>query len=396
MPIWKAAWLPILASVLLVTTAGCNRTNAGLGNISPGIVLEQSDMSSLQDQTTRTVTSAPPRAMEGGGLAGVLGGARVKMLAAGTHEVLLPMPQLTATQIPVCYAITTTPREAGKEYRLRNREGSNVVVSVQLNGSRDQEVQIAWSSIILLADKPVSSELDLPEPYLRGTPCVQSSAKPVKALADKLWPAHGKLDAYAANIQEFIRGMKQQKQPRSLDALGILESGGNWICTANANLAAALLRSKNIPSRCVAVVPPTAQRLEMHRVVEYFDNGQWRPFDPSSLHKDIPMKPWQTIIMAWTTIADEEVAMKPRMGMSLGCPYGQEIEFLDGAIVPWGNDLFWTMAKPLAQFGATDEAMGLARTEWNRFLESGKLSQSQIKAAWASNAVGFLQALSTK
>jgi hypothetical protein len=388
--------LPAVAFALLATTPGCNRTNAGLGDLTPGIVLEQSGMSSLQDQMAKTVTSAPPGVMQGGGLAGVVGGARVKIMVAGTHEILLPMPQLAATQIPVCYAVTTTPPEAGKEYCLRQRAGSNVVVSVRLNGSSDQEVQLAWASVILLADKPVSSDSNPPEPCRRGTACVQSSAGPVKALADKLWPANGKPDAYAANIQEFIRGMKQQKLPRSMDALGILESGGNWICTANANLAAALLRAKNIPARSLAVVPPTAQRLEMHRIVEYFDQGQWRPFDPSSLHKDIPLKPWQTIIMAWTTIADEDTAMTPRMGMSLGCPYGQEIEFLDTEAMPWGNDLFWTMGKPLAQFGASDEAVDLARREWNRFLQSGKLSQSQIRAASARDKAAFLEALSMK
>jgi hypothetical protein len=53
--------------------------------------------------------------MKGPGLAAVLGGARIKILKAGTHEVLLSMPQLTETQIPVSYAITTTPPEAGKE-----------------------------------------------------------------------------------------------------------------------------------------------------------------------------------------------------------------------------------------------------------------------------------------
>jgi hypothetical protein len=393
----KAVCFYALAAAALLTTAGCDdRSAAAPEKVSAGIAIEQSDLILLQEQATKAVTSASVRTMKRGGLIGILGGAKVKLLKAGTHEVLLPMPQLTETQIPVCYAIITTPRDAGKEYRLRTREESNVVVSVQLYGSRDQEVQIDWSSIILIADRRFPPGRGLPAAYLQATSCVQSGAKQVRTLADKLWPASGKIEEYAANIQAFVRSMKQEKQPRSMDALGMLESGGNWICTANANLATALLRSKSVPSRSIAVIPPTAQRLEMHRIVEYFDDGQWHKFDPSSLQKAIPMKPWQSIIMARTTIADEDIAMKPRMGTSLGCPYAQELELLDGGVTLWGKNFFWMMGKPLAEFEASDEAINLARTEWERFLETGKLGQWRIKAASASDSAGFLEALSTK
>ena len=392
----RAVWFSSLVSALWVAGQGCNRGNADSGNISPGITIEQSRMGAVYEQIAKAMTSAPPRGMKGGGVAGVLGGVRAKVLTAGAHEVLLSLPQLTETQIPLCYAIATTPREAGTQYRLRQRAGSNIVVSVQLNGSQGQEVQINWSALILLVDKPGSPDGSPAEPYLRETACVQSGDKRVKALADRLWPVGGKIGEYAGAIQEFIRSMKQEKQPCSMDALGILESGGNWICTANANLAAALLRAKNIPCRSIAVVPTTGSRLEMHRIVEYFDAGQWSSFDPSSLQKSIPLKPWQNIIMARTTIADEELAMKPRMCSSLGCPYAQEIEFLDGGVSLWGNDFFWTMGKPLAEFGASDKAIVLVKNEWNRFLGSGELSQAQLRLATATNAAGFLEALETK
>ena len=395
--IQKALCLTALAAAVLTITAGCEGRNAGgPGDVSSGVVVEPSGLIPLQDLTAKTVTSAPPRIMKGGGLVGVLGGARVKLLKAGTHEVLLPVPQLTESQTPVCYGISTTPREAAKEYRLHLREESNAVVSVRLQGRQDQEVQIDWSSIILVADRHLSPDRSPPAIYLQPTACVQSGAKPVRTLADKLWPASGKIGLYAANIQEFIRSMKQEKQPRSMDALGILESGGNWICTANANLATALLRSKGVPSRSIAVIPPTAQRLEMHRIAEYFDGGQWHKFDPSSLQKDIPLKPWQNIVMATTTIADEEIAMRPRMGASLGCPYGQELEFLDGTMTLWGKDFFWTMGKPLSEFEPSDEAINEARTEWDRFLQTGKLGERQIKAGSASDSAGFLEALDMK
>lgn len=353
-------------------------------------------MAAVQEQVTKVVTSAPPRIMKAGGLVGAQGGARVKLLRPGPHELLIPIPQLADSQVPLSYAITTIPREAGTAYRFVTREDSNVVVSVQLNGSANQEIQIEWVSVILMAPRQGASNVASSKAYLAETPCVQSGAGPVTNLAAKLWSASGRIDVYATNIQEFIRTMKQEKQPRSMDALGILESGGNWICTANANLAAALLRAKNIPARSIAVIPPNAIRLEMHRVVEYFDGGQWLKFDPSSVQRDIPMKPWQNIIMARTTIADEQIAMKPRMGVSPGCPYGQELEFTDNGVSFAGKDFFWTIGKPLAEFEATDEAIELATREWHRFLESGNLSLAQIKAVSATNAPSFAEALKSK
>ena len=383
----------IFAAVVSLAFSGCNRKNTGRDDISPGVAIEQSAMSTLHERTVKAVTSAPPTATKGCGLVGTLGAARLKLLTAGKHEVFLPFPQLAETQVPICYAITTTPPESGRKYRLRKRDDSNVVVSVELDGKQGQEVRIDWSAVVLVADKPVPPGHSPSEPYLRRTSCVQADAGPIKTLADKLWPASGKIEDYAANIQEFIRQMQQKQPPRAMDAVGILEAGCNWICTANANLATALLRSKKIPARSIAVIPTLDRRLEMHRIVEYFDGRQWHKFDPSSLEKNIPMKPWQNIIMAWTTIADEDSAMTPRMGISLGGPCGQELEFYDGGMSFVGQDFFWTQGQLLAQFEPSNEAIELAKTEWNAFLENGKFSRGQVEVAGVTSTVDFIKAL---
>jgi hypothetical protein len=392
----KIFTLAIPALAALLSTAGCKAKDPSSATISPGVVIEQLAMIPLQAETSKAINSAPQRMDKGAGLAGLVGGARVKLLKAGTHELLIPMPQLADSQVPVSYAIITTPTEAGSAYSFHDRGNGNMVVGVQVKGNRDQEIQIDWSAVVLTASKAAGPGPGPSEPFLKATGCAQSGAAEIAKLADKLWPASGKSDAYAASIQEFISKMKQQKPPRSLDALGILESGGNWICTANANLAAALLRAKHIPARSIAVIPPTGQRLEMHRIVEFFDQNQWLKFDPSSLHKDIPTKPWQNIIMARTSIADEEVAAQPRMGTPVGCPYGQELELPDGGLTLWGQDFFWTMGKSLAEFEASDEAVSIATKQWNEFLKSGKLAPSQIKAASAADAQTFLAALQSK
>src|SRR3982751_1145178 len=96
----------------LAATAGCSAKDSVSGKISPGVSIEQVALIPLQGETARAITSAPARVIKGAGLAGVMGGARVKVLQAGMHEILLPLPQLTAGQVPVCYSITTTPSDA--------------------------------------------------------------------------------------------------------------------------------------------------------------------------------------------------------------------------------------------------------------------------------------------
>ncbi len=375
---------------------GCNRESFVPPDIPQGVAIQQEEMISLQQELAKTVVRAPAKAMNQCGLVGALGGAHVKLLKTGTHELILPIPQLADAQVPVTYFISSTPRDAAIEFRLRKRDGSNAVVSVQLKGERNQEIQIDWSSVILIAKSTVSPNNTQPDLYRVSSSCVQSEAEEITELAEELWPDNDKVSDYLLNIQQCIRNMKQVEQPRSLDAERILKSGANGICTANSNLAAALLRSKGIASRSLAVIPPISRRLEMHRIVEYFDQRHWLSFDPSLLQADIPMKPWQSVIMAKTTISDEQIAMQPRMGTMLGCPYAQELELMSRGISLWGQEFFWTIAKPIAEFEADAKALALAAEAWNHYLEVGTLSQGQINAATAKNASEFLEFLRTK
>src|SRR3954470_8166493 len=133
----------------------------------------------------------------------------------------------------------------------------------------------------------------------------------------------------------------------------------------------------------------------MHRVVEYLDHGQWSSFDPSSVQPDVPMPPSAGIIMAKTTIEDERDSMKPRMGSALGCPFGQEVELSDIGLTLSGNEFFWTIAAPLAEFEVNAEAASLAMENWTRFLKSGVSSTESFKAAAAKNLDEFRAAWKT-
>lgn len=368
---------------------------AAAPQLPPGVSLQLPADPRMQAELQKIIASAPAQAMKQPGLAAATGGVHVKVVSEGLHDILLPIPQLVDQQVPLCYFVQISPSDVVDDCQLCTRDGGNVVLSIRLKG-KDQEVRISWSSVVLIAPRRTGAPTPPADPYLAASPCVQSKADEVMRLAAKLSPASGSAAEFAANIQQHIRQSVRREQPRSLDALGVLKSGENGICTANANLAAALMRARGIACRSAAVIPTTAQRMEMHRIVEFNENGSWAPFDPSSVYADVPTRPWQYITVAKTTIDDEERAMKPRMGAMVGCPYGHEAELLTPSVNLCGQDFFWSQAKALAAFEATDEAVGMAAEAWSRYLKTGGLASGQLKAAMAKTAGGFEQALRAK
>jgi Transglutaminase-like superfamily len=357
-----------------------------------GIPLRTEGSAVRHVELRKRIESAPNRAMSRGGLAGAMGGVNVKVIASAPQEIILPIPQLTGGQVPVSLFVRCDPPNAVSEYRLVDREDGNVVLHARLIG-KSQDVRIEWSSVVLLSNNAVTPNPEPPEAFRSATGCVQARSAEVKKLAEELWPTTGKPTEFAANIQRHVREMKRVAQPRSLDAVAILKSGMNGICTANANLAAALMRSKGIACRSMAVIPTNGMKLEMHRIVEFFDDGKWTAFDPSSLTADIPAKPWRNIVMTKTTTRDEETAMKPRMGVMVGCPYGQELELLTPGAMLFGQDFFWTTSKPLAEFDATEAAASDARAKWETFLKSGSIDQSSVDARTARTSEEFTELL---
>jgi hypothetical protein len=381
--------------VLAAALAGCGGGREGdlaSGVLSPGTVIDRTGTAELYRKTAGAIASASFQAPSEG-LTGATGGARVKFLRSSLHELIIALPQVDWNQVPVTYALTVNPESAVGEIRLRTRGDGNVVAGLRLEGEQDQELEIRWAAVVLVSSRPAGATSSDPEEFSRATACVQSGDRKIQGLVRQLNPENGDPTAYAAAIQRFIAGMKQVKPPLSLDAAGILESGANWICTANANLAAALLRAGGVPARSLAVIPATGQRMEMHRIVEYYSGGRWQAFDPSSVLPGIPIDPARYLVMSRTTIADEEAAMKPRMGVSRGVPYGQELEFLDGGLAFAGRDFFWTTAKPLARFEVGEEAFSRAAAAWSDFLRTGRLSPELFQAAAAGDAESFPAAL---
>jgi hypothetical protein len=58
-----------------------------------------------------------------------------------------------------------------------------------------------------------------------------------------------------------------------------------------------------------------------------------------------------------------------------------------------GNDFYWTIATPLAQFEVSDEAARLTADGWKSFLKTGILPDACVNAAAATNLDSFLSAI---
>jgi len=382
-----------MAAQLFLITTGCGEQSPGW-DVASGVSISPSEDTGIPEAIRLVETAVPRRTMQAIGLAGAMGGVNLRAQRNGTYDVRLPLPQLVDSQIPVWYSLEAKPKEALTACRLQEQMDGNAFVNLTLNVNKGQKITIEWSSVILIVDRPLLKDRTEPEAFRAATACAQANDPQIKELAEKLWP--GTARDYAANIQKFIREIEPRKRPMSLDALGILASGQNTICTANANLTCALMRAKQVACRSIATLPTISRRFEMHRIVEYFDNGNWVPFDPSRVYADIPLKPWQNIIMAKTSIADEQTSMKPRLGAMRGCPFGQEAELARPGLNLFGQAFFWTIAVPLAEFEVIDEAAMLTADHWKQFLKTGVLNEAQLKAASARDIGQYLEAMKTK
>lgn len=375
--------LPLLAASLHALLAAQQPPNP------PNLPLQPERVTA---QRTRFAT-APRLDAPAGGLVGVEGGATVMVTARGNASFQLPVPQCLPGQVPLSFVLQAEPAESVRACRLQHRAGERAVVEIELACPKRQEVRVQWAAIVLLHDAAEPAEAAAAAPFLAASPCAQADSDEVKALAASLWPRDAGPAEAAHAIQAFVHEQRPKGRVRSMDALGQLASGANSICTANANLATALLRCRGVAVRQLAVVPPIGQRLEMHRIVEWHADGAWHRFDPSSLSPDVPMKCSASVVMAVTSMDDEAAAMKPRMGSALGRPLGQELEMLTGAVSPWGQDMYWTSAKPIAAFAADAAAIAAARAAWLAFLDDGVVRDGVAKAGEAGTAAEFAAAL---
>lgn len=354
-----------------------------------GVIIQKISDIGLFEEITSLEKSYPHKTMKSEGIAGAAGGMHLKAFKSGIYFVRLPLPQLIDFQCPLYYSLRANPESTLEEKKIQQDISKNAFLILKFKAEKNQEIRLEWSSAVLLRDKPFVNNESKADAFISSTPCVQSDSTMIKQLSEKLFPDNKSIKKYAENIRTFIMEMKQKKQPKSLDAVEILESRCNFICTSNANLAAALFRARNIPARSVACLPIISSRFEMHRIVEYFDDGKWFSFDPSGVFGDIPLKPQQNVIMSKTSLEDEKESMKLRPGSMPGAPFGQEAEFANLGLNLFGEDFFWSIALPLAEFEISDEDAEKCANLWKQFLQSGNVDERQNKAALSRTQEDF-------
>lgn len=98
--------------VAVTALAGCDPGPSILADLPPGTVIKQEGLAALHETLASAVKSAPANAMSQPGLVGAVGGAHVKLLTAGSQEVLLPLPQL-AVATRTATAVTGTDKGNG-------------------------------------------------------------------------------------------------------------------------------------------------------------------------------------------------------------------------------------------------------------------------------------------
>lgn len=330
------------------------------------------------------ITATEPLTLHEGGLCGVLGGAVVRLGGkageAAEATVQLPLPQLLAGQVPLRFTLATEPADALRELTIRHRDGADAVLHATVHGARGTEVRFTWAGVVLLAERADAAGSEA-EAFLAATPCAEADEAAIQRLAGELAPGQASPAILAKAMQPWIAARPRQQRPMTLDAKALLTSGNHGICTMHANFAAAVLRSRRVPTRQLAVVPTNGMRLEMHRIVAFAEDGRWQRFDPSGVHADVPMRTCDSVVVACTSIEDERLGGKLRIGAPLGCPYGQELEIVRGQAFPFGPEFFWTQARPLCAFAVDEASLDSARVAWQRFLTSGQVDPAAERAA---------------
>lgn len=390
---WSVFSVSVVGSLLLLAVA-CSRQEQNEVKQTETVERELAK-SHVCSELKKFYTANQNRAMQGNGLVGVLGGVNLMTYQKGSHTIQLPMPQLVDNQVPVFYDVTVKPENVLLSKKIQVRDDKNAFLHLTLNSEKDTEISIDWYAVVLISPSLVKNDNTDPKVFAQASLCVQSDSKQIIDLSNSLRPASEDkyLKQYCTNITNFIANMEGVDFPMSLDALGILKSGMNYICTSNANLATAFMRAQKIPCRMLATIPTNAYPLEMHRIVEYYNNDVWTLFDPSFFGESNSLKPHQNVIMVKSSIKDESEAMTPRMCAMLGMPFGQEIEIMSDGLALHGQDFFWTVAFPLAEFNVSDEVTQLTVRQWENFLQTESLTSNQLNAALSSSLDSYTKKL---
>ena len=262
---------------------------------------------------------APPASLDGPGVIRARAQAAVAALDDdGVGTLTFPIPGTYRDQVPLSFDLRAEPPGALKDYRWERRpDGLNWLCRVRVAPSREGAL-VRWEAMVLVGGRQADPLPHVPEPrapevaasWTRSTACVQSDDPAIRAKAEELAEGAEGVEAYARRVIAFTarhRG-KEGAAFDALDARTALDCGGS--CTSRANLAAALLRARGIPSRTVAHLPTWSGPLYEHWLVEYWHPGAGWVWLESSLGQFRP-SPWTLVVLGVANPEDEDRAFDP-------------------------------------------------------------------------------------
>lgn len=103
-----------------VVVLGALSANLGRGQEAPGVELSAAAMAARHEALVARLAAAAPVDFASGGLCGVRCVSTVRLTGSRQVRLRLPMPQLTAGQVPVLWTLQATPPEALHELRFRD------------------------------------------------------------------------------------------------------------------------------------------------------------------------------------------------------------------------------------------------------------------------------------
>lgn len=262
----------------------------------------------------------PIASLQGPGVIHLTMQAPVKAFGASqTGTVTIPMPGLYRDQVPLDFHMTALPKNALRGYVLARRpDGLNWVCRAVVTPPK-RGMLLRWTSDVLVFERPAALLPKVPLPasappgnaWTQATVCVQSGDPAIRAKAQELAQGNPDTETYVRRVLAFTatnRGTGARFD--SLDAAKALTCGGS--CTNRANLAAALLRARNIPARTVSHMPAWSQGNPFyeHWLTEYWHPGiGWVSIEPTL--GIMQPSPTEIAVLSVSSLADENRALDP-------------------------------------------------------------------------------------
>lgn len=323
----------------------------------------------------------------------------VKPGAAKKGMISFPVPGVDKDQVPLAFKFDTEPAGVVKSFKfVRRSDGLNWICEAQVEPG-GAATRVSWEALTLVRDRAVPSlpRAAKPEvtregrPWLARTTCVQTDSAVLIAKANELAEGSPDVETYVRRVIAFTCANRGTGAPfNRLDAEYAMACGGS--CTSRANLAAALLRIKGIPTRTVAHLPTWAlgEPLFTHWLAEYWHPGVgWIPVETTWGEFEPPRSSY--VSLATSSATDEN-----------GSENEEQLRWVMPGAAEWtmarlGSDLApdqeqnqqenW--ARPEVRLtGNVDALFERARSQFDRLLRSGEYGNAahfrRVEAAMRS------------